>query len=68
MIMIIMIIYNDIAFTQLKVITRTRNKLNKKEVAAAERHLVITDVQNNGSKKQPFRICLPVKLAVEERQ
>ena len=32
-------------------------------VAVAERYLISNHVKNKESKKQPFQICLPVKLA-----
>ena len=53
----------DIVFAQLGVIPRTRNKLIE-IVAAAECYLITNHVKNKESRKQLFRICLPVKLAV----
>ena len=55
----------DIAFAQLRVIPRTRNKFVE-VVAVAKRDFIITHVKNKESKKHPFRICLPVKLADEK--
>ena len=50
---------------QLGVMPRTRNKFVE-IVATAECYLIITYVKKNKeSKKQPFRICLPVKLAMK---
>ena len=54
----------DIVFAQLKVIPRTRNQ-HVEIVAVAGCYLIITHVKNKESKKQPFRICLSVKLADE---
>ena len=51
----------DIAFAQLGVIPRTRNRFDE-IVAVAECYLISNHV-NKESKKQPFQICLPVKLA-----
>ena len=51
-----------IAFRQLGVIPRTRNKFNEITVVA-ECYLITNQVKNKESKKLPFRICLPVKLA-----
>ena len=48
-------------FVQLGVIPRTRNKFVE-IVADAERYLTITHVKIKESKKQPFQICLLVKL------
>ena len=46
----------DIAFEQLGVIPKTRNKFV--EIAAVKgRYLIITRVKGKESKKQPFRIC-----------
>ena len=50
----------DIAFAQLEVIPRTENKFAE-TVAVAECYLITNHVKI--SKKQPFWICLPVKLA-----
>ena len=47
----------DIVFAQLKVIPKTRN-LHVEIVAVADRYLIITQVKNTESKKQPFRIYL----------
>ena len=55
----------DIAFAQLRVIPRTRNKFVE-VVAVAKRDFIIAHVKNKESKKHPFRICLPVKLADEK--
>ena len=52
----------DIAFAQLGVIPRTRNKFVE-IVAVAERYLIPNHVWNKESKKKPFKIFLPVKLA-----
>ena len=52
----------DIAFAQLRVIPRTRNKFVE-VVAVAKHDFIIAHVKNKESKKHPFRICLPVKLA-----
>ena len=54
----------DIAFAQLRVIPRTRNKFVE-VVAVAKRDFIIAHVKNKESKKHPFRICLPIKLADE---
>ena len=52
----------DIAFAQLGVIPGSRNTLV--EIAAvAKRYLITNQVKNKESKKQVFRICLPVKFA-----
>ena len=51
-----------IAFRQLGVIPRTRNKFNEITVVA-ECYLITNQVKNKESKKLPFRICLTVKLA-----
>ena len=32
-------------------------------IAAAERDFIIAHIKNKESKKQPFQICFPVKLA-----
>ena len=45
----------DIAFTQLGLITRTRIKFVEM-VAVSERNLIMIDVQNKESKKQPLRM------------
>ena len=58
---------SNIVFAQLGVIPRTRKKLVE-TVAVAERYLIITQVKNKESKKQSFRICLPVNLVDEECQ
>ena len=52
----------DLAFAQLGVILRTRNKFVA-IVAAAECYFVTNQVKNKESKKQLLQICLPVKLA-----
>ena len=52
----------DIAFAQFGVTPRTRNRLDE-IVAVAECYLISNHVKNKESKKQPFQICLPVKLA-----
>ena len=52
----------DTAFAQLGVIPRTRNRLDE-IVGVAECYLISNHVKNKESKKQPFQICLPVKLA-----
>ena len=57
----------DIAFAQLRVIPRTRNKFVE-VVAVAKHDFIIAHVKNKESKKHPFRICLPVKLADEKRR
>ena len=54
----------DIAFAQLGVIPRTRNKFVE-IVAVADCYLTSNHVKNKESKKQSFRICLPVTLAEE---
>ena len=54
----------DIVFAQLGVIPRTRNRFTE-IVAVAECYFIMTHVKNKESKKQPFRICLSVKLADE---
>ena len=51
-----------IAFRQLGVIPRTRNEFNEITVVA-ECYLITNQVKTKESKKLPFRICLPVKLA-----
>ena len=61
------ILYNlcgcfDIVFAQLGAIPRTRNKFVER-VVVAERSFIISHVKNKESKKHPFRIWLPVKLA-----
>ena len=61
------ILYNlcgcfDFVFAQLGVIPRTRKKFVER-VVVAERYFIISNVKNKESEKQPFRICLPVKLA-----
>ena len=53
----------DIVFVQLGVIPRTRNKFVE-IVAVAERYLIITHFKNKESKKQPFRIWLPVIIFI----
>ena len=50
----------DIVFAQLGVISKIRNKFVK---IVAERFFVIAHVKNKDTKKQPFWLCLPVKLA-----
>ena len=50
----------DIAFAELGVIPRTRNK-SVKIVAVAECYLITNHVKNKESKKQSFQICLAVK-------
>ena len=52
----------DIPFARLGVIQIRRNKFAE-IVAVAECHLITNHVKNKESKKQPFRICVPVKLA-----
>ena len=52
----------DIAFAQFGVTPRTRNRLDE-IVAVSECYLISNHVKNKESKKQPFQICLPVKLA-----
>ena len=52
----------DIAFAQLGVTPRTRNRFDE-IVAVAECYLISNHVKNKESKKQPFQICFPVKLA-----
>ena len=47
---------------QLEVVPRTRNKFVE-IVVAVERYLIITYAKNKESKRQSFRICIPVKLA-----
>ena len=54
--------FSILCFTQLGVISRTRNKFFE-IVAVAERDLVITHVKSKESKKQLFLIYLLVKLA-----
>ena len=54
--------YFDTAFAQLVVIVRTRSKFLE-IVAFAEGYLITNQVKNKESKKQPFQICFPVKLA-----
>ena len=51
-----------IAFVQLGVIPRTRINFDE-TVAVAECYLIKNHVKNKESKKQPFQICLSVKLA-----
>ena len=48
-------------FAQLGVIPRTRIKFVE-IVVVAERYFITAHVSNKESKKQAFRICLPVKL------
>ena len=55
----------DIAFAQLGVIPRIRNKFVE-TVAVAERYLIITHLKNKESKKQPCQICLLVTLAEDK--
>ena len=57
----------DIAFAQLEVILRTRNKFSE-IVDVAERYFIIAHTKNKESKKQPFEICLSVKLANRRMQ
>ena len=52
----------DIEFARLGIIPTTKNKFVE-IVAIAECYLVTNHVKNKESKKQPFRICLPAKLA-----
>ena len=52
----------DIAFAQLGATPRTRNRFDE-ILAVAECYLISNHVKNKESKKQPFQICLPVKLA-----
>ena len=52
----------DIAFAELEVITRTRNKFVGR-VAVAECFLIVSYVKNKESNKQPFRIYLTAKSA-----
>ena len=54
--------YFDIMFAQLGVVPKTRSKFVE-IIAAGECYLITTHVKNKESKKQPFRICLSVKLA-----
>ena len=61
------ILYNlcgclDIMFAQLGVIPRTRNKFVERLVFT-DCYFIISHVKNKESKKQPFQICFPVKLA-----
>ena len=56
----------DIAFVQLGVISRTRNKFVE-IVAAGECYLITNVVKNKESKKPPFRICLQVKQLADGR-
>ena len=49
-------------FTQLGVIPRAGYKYVE-IVAAVESYLITNHVNNKKSKKQPFQICLPVKLS-----
>ena len=52
--------YFDVALVQLRVITKTKKKFVE---IVTERYLIITYlIQNKKSKKQLFRIYLPVKL------
>ena len=51
----------DIAFAQLGVIPRTRKRFDE-IVAVAECYLISNHVKNKESMKQPFQLCLPVKL------
>ena len=51
----------DVAFAQLGVILRTRNKFVE-TVAFAECYLITNHVKIKESKKQPFQIYVPVKL------
>ena len=53
------------SFVQLGVIARTRNNFVEIK-AVTEGYLIITHVKNKESKKQPFRISLPVIM--EEHQ
>ena len=53
----------DIAFAQLGVIPKTRNKLVE-IVAVAKRYHIIAHEKIKESKKQPFGIRLPVTLTV----
>ena len=55
-------IYFDIMFAQLGVVPKTRSKFVE-IMAAGKCYLITTHVKNKESKKQPFRICLSVKLA-----
>ena len=52
----------DIVFAQVGVIPTIRNKFVE-IVVAVERYLIIAHVKNKESKKRPFWISLPVKLA-----
>ena len=52
----------DIVFVQLEVILRTMNNFVE-IVAVAEHSFIIAHVKNEESKKQPFQIYFPVKLA-----
>ena len=52
----------DIAFAELKVISRTRNKFVGR-VAVAECFLIVSYIKNKESNKQPCRIYLTAKLA-----
>ena len=52
----------DIVFAQLGVIPRTRKKFVE-IVAVTECNLITNQVRNKESKKQPFQICFPLKLA-----
>ena len=51
----------DIAFAQLGLIPRTKNKFVE-IVAIGDCYLIAIHVKNKKSKKQPFRICLLVTL------
>ena len=53
---------SDIVFAKSGVIPRTRNKFVE-IVTVAGPYFIIAHLKNEESKKQPFRICLPVKLA-----
>ena len=50
-----------IAFAELGVTPRTRNRFDE-IVAVAECYLISNHAKNEESNKQPFQICLPVKL------
>ena len=52
----------DNAFAQLGVTLRTRNRFDE-IVAVAVCYLISNHVKNKESKKQPFQICLHMKLA-----
>ena len=49
-------------FALLGVIPSTKNKFVE-IVSVAECYVIANHIKSNLSKKQPFRICLPVKLA-----